>query len=325
MKIFITGASGFIGRHLIEELLKFDVKIVALYRKSPVELTGNKSSVVWVQGDIVNDDLRGYLKGCNFVFHLAADLSLDNSTQARDELNRNNITGTSNIVKAAIDAKVQKIVYVSSIAACEAGNGKVITEKTGHPLSFYGESKLGGERELIALTRGKVNYLIFRPVAVFGEYHKGSVYEMVRVIYQNRFIMIGRGNNAVNFLYVKDLVGFLIRGCLSNLKNEIFIVNQQRKHTLREFSDIISSELGKKPMKIYIPKFLGKLVGLFADIIKNILKIELPISQKRVEAMCRNIYYSPAKLFAEKDFCEKYGLAKGISETINWYKTQGLL
>jgi nucleoside-diphosphate-sugar epimerase len=324
MKIFITGANGFVGRHLVEELLKHgDIEIIALHR-SPLSDALKRLPVSWIQGDITKDRFKSDLHAVDYVFHCAASIRLDNSAKSKSELEKTNVDATIRLAEDSLEAGVSKFIYTSSIAAREESNRLTVAEEEGQPVSCYGISKMDSEKRLKSCLHDRMDYLIFRPTALFGEYHEGSFYELVKVIDNNRYIMIGDGKNSVNFLYVKDCVLGMIAGAFSILKNETLIINHHPT-TLKEFSNYVRISLGKKKSSLFVPKSVGMFAGLMADVISKATGMKLPISQKRVKAMCRDIYYSPGRLLNTGVYQEKYGLFEGVKRTVNWFENSMML
>lgn len=321
-KILITGAGGFLGGHLIESLEKNNVEIKAI--DLFVQDNHDNDKIKWFKCDLLKDDLTKIVKDIDVIYHLAGKYLPGNSKRILDDLNILNVNGTQNIANAASLAGVKKIIHISSIAACEESSGKIINEENGKPVTSYGVSKLESEKTLIANLSGQTKYIIFRPVAFFGENHKGSVYELVKTIKDRRFFLIGKGENNLNLLYVKDLVNYLIEvGIDDDVSNEIFIVSGEPLQ-LKMFVDAIKRKFGFSDTRFYVPKVIGLFFGYILDKISQYLVIQFPLSLHRVKAMTRDKYYSNYKINKQLGGC-KYGVIQGLNSTIDWYETQNLL
>ena len=321
-KILITGAGGFLGGHLIESLAKKNIEIRAIDLFVPDNDDNDK--IKWVKCDLLEDDLTKIVKDIDIIYHLAGKYLSGNSKEILDDLNTLNVNGTKNIAKAASSAGVKKIIHISSIAACEESSERIINEGNGKPITSYGFSKLESEKTLISNLSEQTKYIVFRPVAFFGENHKGSVYELVKAIKSRWFFLIGNGENHVNFLYVKDLVNYLIEvGMDDGVNNEIFIVSGEPLH-LKVLVDAIKRKFGFKSTRFYVPKFIGFFLGYILDKISKYIKIRFPLSLNRVKAMTKDKYYSNYKTNKHLGGY-KYGIIQGLSSTIDWYKTNNLL
>jgi len=321
-KILITGANGFLGGHLIESLAKKNVEIRAIDLFVPDNDENDKTK--WVKCDLLKDDLTSMVKDIDIIYHLAGKYLSGTSKKILDDLNTLNVNGTKNIAKAASFAGVKKIIHISSIAACEESSERIINEGNGKPITSYGVSKLESEKTLISNLSEQTKYIVFRPIAFFGENHKGSVYELVKAIKSRRFFLIGNGKNHVNFLYVKDLVNYLIEvGMNDSVNDEIFIVSGEPLQ-LKMLVDTTKRKFGFSDTRFYVPKVMGLFFGYILDKISKYLVIQFPLSLNRVKAMTRDKYYSNYKINKHLGGC-KYGVIQGLNSTIDWYETHNLL
>jgi len=319
--ILITGAAGFLGTHLIDALLKNDFHITALDIVAP---QNEQSGVTWLQKDLIKDDLTEIFEDIDVVFHLVGKYLAGNNEYILNDLNTINVQTTSKIAQYASLSNIKRVIYISSIAACEESNERVITEDSGHPVSSYGLSKLKGEETLIANLSRDVQYMIFRPVAFFGEGHLGSIYDLTRIIKRKKFVMIGNGGNYVNFLYVKDLVQSLLEiGLSEDIFNEKIIVSDEPLE-LKKLVDVICDELGTRKHSFSIPKKIAIAIGFSFDILAKTFGITLPLSLNRVNAMTRDKWYSNAKMRRYLPVYN-YGVVTGLKRSIAWYKENDLL
>ena len=325
--VLISGASGFVGKHLTECLLKSDTKVIALYYKSPrPEIFDHYGEQIkWVQADLLTDNLSEYLDGVYAVYHLAAKYLPGNSDQILRKLYPLNVVGTKRLVEAAVNMGVNKIIHVSSVAACEMSNDSVITEDNGWPVTSYGISKLISEAILQKTAHNKMKFIIFRPTALFGENHFGSIFEMVKTIKKKMFFIIGNGKNNLNFFYIKDFTEILKRvKDIKKIENQIYISADTPK-SLSEIVNFIRKELGYPPTQFYIPKTFGVSAGIVFDFFSKITKFPLPLSKSRVKAMTRDVCYSAKKLKTQIPDDIHYDVYMGLTRTINWFRSQGLI
>lgn len=321
-KFLITGAMGFLGGHLVNSLLETEAQITAVDIAEPnrhlKEICGDR--VRWFQADIIEDDLSEFLFGINVVYHLVGI-----SGQVLKELCNLNVNGTRNVAKASVDAGVQRFIHISSAAVCGVSDNRIITEKDVNPNGSYGLSKLKSEEVVKEICKDKMDYVILRPTAFFGENHLGSLYEMARTIKQKRYFMIGNGTNNMNFLYVKDFVDILVKVAEnSKVVNQSFLVADETI-SLKDFTNITRIELNLKPTNFYIPKSLGMVMGLGFDIISKSLHKSMPLSVKRVVNMTNDANYSGSKILQKLSTRLPYGVKKGWIQTIKWYMSKGLL
>jgi dihydroflavonol-4-reductase len=173
MKCFVTGATGFLGSHVARQLLSRGAELRLLVRP-----TSRLDNIVDLPAERVVGDLRDSeslkrgMSGCEFVFHVAADYRL--WTRNGQELYDSNVEGTRNVLAAARDSGVRRVVYTSSVATMGFGNnGRLTDEKTPVTLSNmigdYKRSKFMAEQLVIEAGRGGQNVVIVNPTTPIGE------------------------------------------------------------------------------------------------------------------------------------------------------------
>ena len=327
--ILISGASGFVGGHLIEALnVNGNDEIVALFNETiPVNFLGIESPRLhWVRKDITTAELDDVLKGIDLVYHLAGYSNVLENEDAYVRLNAVNVLGTRRIAEAALRQGVSHLIFVSSIAAGEFSNDVVINESNGVPVSAYGRSKKEAEMALFEISAGGLlPVTIFRPTALFGENHFGSVYELVRSIKKKRFLLIGTGQNHTNFYYVKDFVKDLLAMALNSKSyGKVFVVSDV-PCKLGDLVEKISALLMIRNKTRRLPIHVGRTLGRFADILSCITRRPLPLSLRRVNAMTRDVVYTSQRLRAELGIPISYGFDVGLNNTIKWYSENGHL
>ena len=327
-KILISGASGFIGGHLLEALKVRDKdQIVALFHETiPSDSFGIESPRLhWVRKNIVADELEDVLKGIDLVIHLAGYSSVLENEDTLNRLYSINVLGTRRIAEAALKQGVSHLIFVSSIAAGEVSKDVIINESNGVPVSAYGRSKREAEKALLEIASRGLVITILRPTALFGEHHLGSVYELVRSIRKNRFLLFGTGENNTNFYYVRDFVMDLLAVALNPKSyGKVFVVSDV-PCALKDLVEKIKSLLMIQNKTPCLPVCIGKFLGRLADFLSYIVGRPFPLSLRRVNAMTRNVVYSSQRFRAELGIPVSYGLDLGLKNTIQWYRQSGLL
>lgn len=329
-KLIITGASGFVGGFLLEKLIERGmdgIQIIALHHRDLKKEVEQRfcNSVQWVKIDITRDDLSCILTNADTVFHLAAYSSIDETDTVRQQLKSINVLGTHRLAVASKKAGVRRFIFISSIAACESGSTKAINEQNGFPVSSYGKTKKSAEDILLAMSGNGFDVTVLRPTALFGENHLGSVYDLVKLIKQGRFVIFGRGESRTNFYYVRDFVDVLL-AVQNNAKayGQIFIA-ADRPYAMHELISFIVTALDCKRFVPSVPIYLGYIVAVCCDIISKLSGKSLPFSKRRYRALMRDTAYSNQKLEEALGVRPSYGLSEGIKKTIAWYQKTGLV
>jgi len=173
MKCFVTGATGFLGSQVARQLLARGAELRLLVR--PTSRLDNVADLAAerVTGDLRDvDSLRHGMAGCEFVFHVAADYRL--WARDRNELYQSNVEGTHNILQAARDSGVRRVVYTSSVATMGFGNNGRLTDESS-PVALedmigdYKRSKFMAEQLVLEAARGGQNVVLVNPTTPVGE------------------------------------------------------------------------------------------------------------------------------------------------------------
>ncbi|MGL6315414.1 UDP-glucose 4-epimerase family protein [Vibrio sp. WXL103] len=277
MKILLTGASGFIGRKLIERLDKSIVR--ALGRTSPSELSSSQFFEHELNG---SSDYSEALSKVDVVIHLGARVhvmqdSLDNPLALYREVNT---AGTINLAKQAALAGVRRFIFISTIKVNGESSivGKPFKESDPHAFNDdYGQSKSEAEKQLVALGESTgLEVVIIRPTLVYGAGVKANFASLMNLV--NRGIPLPFGNisnNKRSLVSVSNLVD-LIATCIDhpNAANQVFLVSDDNDLSTSEMVDYMAASLGKSNFQIPIPQFALKLVGKLlgkSDVIDRLL------------------------------------------------------
>lgn len=261
--IFVTGGSGLVGSYLLKELVRLRKPVRALYRTapSPVLSAAESSQVEWVKGDILDTPaLFDTMKGAKQLYHAAAIVSFNPAR--RHEMFRINVEGTANVVNAALEAGVHKMVHVSSVAAMgRIRNNQVIDEsmywtpETSN--SNYGRSKYLSELEVWRGIAEGLPAVIVNPTIILGagDWTQGSS-KMFKTAYDEfPWYTTGKGG----FVDVHDVVRAMTMLMESDILSERFILNAGNHH-YREVFNLMAQAFGKKPPRKKVTPFLASLV-----------------------------------------------------------------
>ena len=340
-KIFVTGGTGFIGSHLIRELVKQNYRVKALIRKN--------SNLQFISGyniDKVVGDLRNLkiivnaMQDCDTVIHTAA--------MARDwgrekDFYDINVKGTKNILKAIKKNNIKALIHLSTNAVlgeedCMKPKDENAPYNCKYPyflsnfwesdMNHYRCSKMVAEKETISFCRKNgINLAVLRPVWVYGprEFHSGPYYFCEYILGGIRLLQ-GKRTNKFHVIYVKDLVR-IIKKVFEKQPEGINIYNIGSDYvpTMDEFWRLFCKYLNVKP-PIYLPKFLTYSIGLAMEASFKIFRSkESPdLTRARVAMGYDNNIYDVSKIHREFEFKET-PLDKGIKTTVRWWRRNGFL
>ena len=281
--VFITGATGFIGSRIAEELLKKKLKLRCLVRKTSDSKGLLNGDIEIISGDIEDRILlQCAIKDCSAVIHAAAILE----SSDKNQMQKVNVDGTKNIVEAAIVNNVKKFIFISSL--------DVLLE----PRSDYAESKFKAEK--IVNDSSISSFFILRPSIIYGKGDNKNISTIIDMVRKFLIVpIIGRGTFRWQPLYVEDLVESIVNIVQkeSNGRNFINFAGPSAV-SFSEMVDIISEELGVKRHKIYIPLSIMKIArGLFGRTRFGIIfdKILASSRDKLIESIPGNIPFEKGK------------------------------
>jgi len=263
MKALVTGATGFIGSHLTEALLKKGFAVTCLVRRTSNLKYLEDLNVRIVHGDCTQlESLYDAVEGVDYIFHLAG---LTKACSESDFSVANGI-GTANILKAVIErnAGIKRFVYLSSLAAVGPSNdGMPLREDcVAVPVSFYGKSKLEGE-QLVLKHRLDIPVVVIRPPAVYGPRDRDMLvfFRLVKA-----GIAPVWGGCHYSFIYIEDLIhGILLSAFDENAGGEVFFMSDGFVYSSDEVIDAIADAVDKRPVKFRIPRFILSIAGFITE------------------------------------------------------------
>ena len=261
MKIIITGGAGFIGKHLVELLIKKenDITIFDNFSNSKEESVmylKNLGAKI-VKGDIRKiGDINNAIKDHDIVIHLAAKISVEESIKSPSETFQTNVEGTKNVLIACEKNQIKKIIVASSAAVYGESEADVkLTEKSKiNPISPYGESKVVMENEIKKITENNdMNYVILRFFNIYGKSqspeYAGVITKFIKKIEMNQSLEIfGDGMQTRDFISVKDVVNSIYHS-IENGKNQIYNIGSGKPITIKQLAKLMIT-LSKKELKI---------------------------------------------------------------------------
>lgn len=325
MKALVTGATGFVGSHLVERLLADGHQVVALVRAT--------SNTRWLEGLSVErrvaslddaESLRRAVEGLEWVFHVAG------LTRARSErvYMATNAEGTRRLVEAAAQAgSVRRFVHVSSLAAVgpSADGRPLIEDDEPHPLPGYGASKLAGERAVLEFgDRARVT--IVRPSAVYGPRDRNftSLFRTARRL--GIAPVVGSKDKKLTLVQVADLVECLALAARSERAvGQSYFVGSGT-HTWGEVVEALGAALGRKVRALRVPRPLALLAGELGELKWTLTGRPQILCRRKVrDTLQPHWVCSWQKAEAELGYRPAVGLVEGLARTARWYEEQGLL
>ncbi len=325
-KAFVTGGTGFIGTHLVKELLGRDFEVNILVRnieKARRLFYEYGEGVNFFKGNIFEVDKFGeVIHDSSHIFHLAALTKV----LKKSEFFTVNVDGTKKIAEVVLQnpEKIERFIHISSLAAVGPSKSLNKFEFMG-PVSEYGRSKLESEK-VIKESLPENMYTIIRPPAVFGPLDM-DVYKFFKSVKNGVVPLIGFNEKKVSIIYVKDLVKGIVDAALSgNAKGKTYCLAYENFFTWKELGNIASKILDKKTFYIRIPHFVVLVSGFFNGLFTKIRGKRDIFDFDKAREIVQKYWICDSKE-ARKDFGFKcsYKIEEAFKETIKWYRDENLL
>ena len=330
MRIYITGATGYVGSNLIPRLLDQDHDITCLMR-SPEKYTDSEifTKCNLVKGDIIDrESLKGTMQDIDVVLHLAVLGHLDEAKQGNDAFYTVNVLGTKNILEECIISKPKRILCFSSTAAIGIPKIDLIDENT--PLRAtnpYGKSKKESDELILSFIK-RYNLPIVNLCFphIYGPGEERDFLKIIRMIKKGIFPQVGFSPNLYPSVYISDAVDAISLALKKGRVGEKYIIADDDPHDLKIIRRLVLKYLGKE-RKFYpiIPKHISIYFAYAMESIFGLFGAVLPIKARNLKSISAGRRLSIGKAKRELGFMPNVALEEGIRRTIEWYKKENLL
>jgi dihydroflavonol-4-reductase len=299
--ILVTGASGFLGQHLLEALAQQPLPVIGLYNSRKPDV--HYPNLSWKQCDLLDIfAVEEAMRGITFVYHCAAIVSFD--SRLRDKIIQENTSATANVVNAALEAGVEKLIHVSSVAAL--GRTPIqsiessISEEThweeSKANSAYAESKFQSEMEVWRAMAEGLNAAIVNPGIILGEgdWTKGSA-KLMQIVY-DEFPWFTEGINS--WVDVKDVVAALVLLMNSDISEERYIISGGN-FSYKEVFTLMAEALHRRPPFKQASPLMTEIVWR-AEVFKSrIAGKETTITRESARTAQSKYYYNNEKFLGQ--------------------------
>lgn len=323
-RALVTGATGFVGDHLVERLAGEGWQLRALVRSTSDTASLERHGVERVVGDLGDREaIRRASGGVDVVYHLAA------ATWALDEAGfvRANVEGTRNVAEGLLRAgpRPQRLVYLSSYAAC----GPAPPERPRRladppaPIGLYGRTKLQGEEIVRSLEQQGVQVVVIRAPAVYGPGDRAllTYFQLVR---WGLAPLPSGGERRLHMIYAPNLARALARA--AQAPPGTYAVAAPNEHEWSEVVRTIARALKKKPLRVPLPPMLVRAAAAVSETVGKLRGQAVPFNREKAREMLAAAWTceltgSEVLLGPE----EATPLEEGIFRTVQWYRSQGWL
>jgi dihydroflavonol-4-reductase len=277
MKVFLTGASGFIGGHVARKLRERGDQVVALVRNPGNSPELAELGVDVRQGDLSSrEKLSDEMRGCDQVIHGAAIYEVGVPKRRRPELYEANVTGTENALGAALDARIPRVVYVSTVAVFGNTHGEVVDETFEHPgasfTSYYEQTKHEAHQVAKRLIAEGLPCVIVQPGGVYGPQDHSAIGKQISDFVAGRMPAVAFPELGFSLVHVEDVADGILLALDKGEEGSSYVIGGEIT-TMRGMIETAAEVTGKKAPKRNMPTgmlkaltpagpVVGKVMGL---------------------------------------------------------------
>lgn len=321
MKVLVTGATGFVGSHLTEALLREGAQVRALVR--------SRDHLRWIDGlegvelctGTLEDrtSLSRAVAGVEVIYHVAGVIKARHAAQ----YGKVNAQGTSNLLDAAEQAapNLQRFVYVSSQAAAGPStlDSPLDEEAPPEPITPYGASKLAGEQRVL---QGRLPFTIVRPPAVYGP-RDTELFQFFKLASQGVVPIPGFGVRKVSLIYVEDLVqGLLLAAGKERALGGTYFL-KSGDHEWSQIARGLKKVMGRGTA-VRVPVMVLWAAALLGEAAAGIMGKAAALNRHKARELTQRAWLcSIRRAEAEIDYAPQWPLDRGLERTAGWYREAG--
>ena len=327
MKVLVTGAAGLIGSHLVDLLVERGDEVRALVRPGgDTNHLRTLTGVEIIQGDLTGAaSLKCAVRGVQRVYNVAAKTGpwgLEEVYQAT------NVQGLANLLHAAMDAGVQRIVHTSSITVYGHHLHSIVTED--YPFHAennpYSRTKIAGEKLISKLVKEyRAPIVVVRPAWVYGPRDSASFSRFVNLVESGKGFIIGTGKNIVPVVYVRDVAQGLIKAgdAGKEVAGRAYNIADDRRVTQAEYLNTIADALHVSHVSRKLPFSVVYLAGRTAEVVWQAMGRRKgaapPLTTYGVTLLGGDQQFSIDRARRELGYAPEFDVKRGVAEGVLWY------
>ena len=327
----VTGATGLLGSHIVEQLRLRDRPVRALVRRGADVEWLKSQKVEFVEGDLSDaESLKKACAGVKIVYHAAARVG---DWGPWEDFVRITIDGTRNLAKAASAAGVERFLHISSISAYghPDGEGLVFDETAPlgrqlHKWSYYSRAKVEAEKILWAMhAAGEIRLTVVRPSWLYGPRDRATIFRLARMLRDRKTRILGDGENKLNVVYAGNVAeGVILAAESEKGTGEAFNCCNDGVMKQGEWMNLLAAALGAPPVTRHVPYKVAYNLAFILECVFHLVKSNKPpmITRYAVWLMGRRCYFSAEKARTVLGWKSTVSYEEGVKKTIAWLREE---
>ena len=276
MKVFVTGGTGFIGGEVVRQLRARGDEVVCLAR-SPEKAVGlSELGCTIVSGDLGDEAaIRGGMRGCDAVVHAAAMYEVGIPAKQRPAMYEANVRGTERVLRAALEAKIPKVVYVSTVGVFGNTHRNVVDEAYEHPgkefTSYYEETKLEAHRIAKRMMAEEgLPGVIVQPGGVYGPGDTSQIADLLEQFFAGRMPLIPFPELGICLSHVEDIAAGILLALDKAVPGETYVISGPVT-TMRDAIETVAGLTGRKAPQRALPVALMKAMTPIGPLVGKLM------------------------------------------------------
>jgi dihydroflavonol-4-reductase len=319
MKIFVTGGTGFIGGELVRQLRGRGDEVACLVRSPEKGAKLTELGCELVAGDLGDERaIRGGMEGCDAVIHAAAVYEVGIPASERPAMREANVGGTERVLGAALEAKIPKVVYVSTVAIFGNTHGRIVDESYEHPAkdftSAYEESKWEAHQVAKRLIGEGLPCVIVQPGGVYGPGDTSSIGRLLDQFLAGKMPLVPFPDMGMCLTHVEDIAGGIILALDKGTPGEAYVISGPAA-TIREALGVVAKLTGRKAPKRALPTPLMKAMVPIGPLVGKLM--DQPPNLRELISSADGVTFWAGYEKAERDLgYQPRGLEEGLRATL---------
>jgi nucleoside-diphosphate-sugar epimerase len=320
MKVFVTGGTGFIGGEVVRQLRARGDDVVCLARSADKARRLGDLGCRVVAGDLGDEAaIRAGMEGCDAVVHAAAMYEVGIPAKQRPAMYEANVRGTERVLRAALEAKVPKVVYVSTVGVFGNTHRKVVDETYEHPggefTSYYEETKLEAHRIAKRMTAEEgLPCVIVQPGGVYGPGDTSQVADLLEQFLAGRLPLLPFPELGICLSHVEDVAGGILLGLDKAAAGETYVISGPVT-TMRDAIETVAGLSDRKAPKHALPTALMKAMTPIGPLVGKLMGQPPNLRELISSADGVTFWASHEKASRELGYAPR-GMEEGLRQTL---------